>query len=160
MTALLEVAGLKKLFPVGRGRLLHALDGVDLTLAEGGSLGIVGESGSGKSTLAQLVVRLADPSEGMILRWPRHRRRAAGTLRARSAAAVAPARLPERRRSAQPAFSTARNNLSGSGRHSSTRPRAGVAAIAEEVGLGRASATPPPSALRWPAGARSGSRRR
>src|SRR5204863_1658173 len=66
VTPLLEVAGLKKLFPVGRGRLLHALDGVDLTLAESGSLGVVGESGSGKSTLAQLVVRLADPSDGII----------------------------------------------------------------------------------------------
>ena len=66
MTALLELAGLRKLFPVGRGRMLHAVDGVDLTLTAGESIGIVGESGSGKSTLARLVARLIDPSAGMI----------------------------------------------------------------------------------------------
>ena len=138
MTALLEVAGLKKLFPVGRGRQLHALDGVDLTLAEGGSLGIVGESGSGKSTLAQLVVRLADPSDGMI--------RFAG----RDIAAVPPARFVRDplRRSLQlvfqnageglnPAFGTVRNIAVGLGTtFVDAGARLRVEAIAAEVGLG------------------------
>ena len=66
MTALLELANLKKRFAVGRGRQLHAVDGVDLTLEAGASIGIVGESGSGKSTLARLVARLVEPSEGLV----------------------------------------------------------------------------------------------
>jgi len=66
MTPLLEVASLKKLFPVGKGRQLHAVDGVDLAIGEGDSLGVIGESGSGKSTLARLVARLVDPDDGVI----------------------------------------------------------------------------------------------
>ena len=57
----------RKRFPLPGGRRLHALDGVDLLLPEGGSLGIVGESGSGKTTLARIVARLAAPSEGRVL---------------------------------------------------------------------------------------------
>lgn len=66
MSALLEIAGLRKLFPIGRGRTLHAVDGVTLAVGAGRSLGLVGESGSGKSTLARLAVRLIDPTAGTI----------------------------------------------------------------------------------------------
>lgn len=66
MTPLLEIIGLKKYFPVARQQQLHALDGVDLAVGPGESLGIVGESGSGKSTLARLAARLIDPTEGEI----------------------------------------------------------------------------------------------
>ena len=66
MTALLEIAALRKRYPVGRGRELHALDGVDLQLGAGEGIGIVGESGSGKSTLARLIARLDEPSSGAI----------------------------------------------------------------------------------------------
>ena len=70
MTPLLEIQGLKKLYPTGTGRqrgLLHAVDGVDLSIRPGESVGLVGESGCGKSTLARLVARLVDPSAGRIV---------------------------------------------------------------------------------------------
>src|SRR3954453_2794566 len=51
------------------------LKAVDVELPAGRSVAIVGATGSGKSTLAKLLVRLADPTEGRILRHgidPRH----------------------------------------------------------------------------------------
>ncbi|MGD9738700.1 MAG: ABC transporter ATP-binding protein [Bauldia sp.] len=66
MTALLEVVGLSKRFPVGRDEL-YALDDVGFRLERGGSIGIIGESGSGKSTLASILARLEDPAEGAVL---------------------------------------------------------------------------------------------
>jgi oligopeptide transport system ATP-binding protein len=69
---LVEVRGLKKSFP-GRPRLLgpaapavHAVDGVDLAVHEGRTLGLVGESGSGKSTTGRLILRLIEPDAGSI----------------------------------------------------------------------------------------------
>lgn len=62
---LLSAAGLGKTFG-GRGGELRAVDNVDLTLAEGESLGVVGESGSGKSTLVRLLLRLIEPTDGAI----------------------------------------------------------------------------------------------
>jgi len=71
MTALLEIAGVSKSFPVRAGlggisRTLKAVDDVSLALKEGETLGIVGESGCGKTTLARLVLRLLEPSQGAI----------------------------------------------------------------------------------------------
>jgi peptide/nickel transport system ATP-binding protein len=60
-------------FPVGfdwRGRPrghVHALNGVDLTLRRGETLGIVGESGCGKTTLGQIIMRLLAPSRGRVV---------------------------------------------------------------------------------------------
>ena len=45
---------------------LHAVDGVNLTIGEGETVGLVGESGCGKSTLVRLLARLIDPSAGTI----------------------------------------------------------------------------------------------
>src|SRR5580693_119902 len=72
MSALLEVAGLTKHFPVRRGAFglvsghVRAVDGVDFHLEQGETLAIVGESGCGKSTVGRLVLRLLEPTSGQV----------------------------------------------------------------------------------------------
>ena len=69
---MLEVCDLVKDYRLPRDSLfspppvVHALQGVSLTLEAGQSLGIVGESGSGKSTLARLVMALEAPTSGTV----------------------------------------------------------------------------------------------
>lgn len=61
MTPLVEAAGLNKSFGP-----LHAVRDVDLSIARGETVGIVGESGCGKSTLGRLLLRLVEPTSGVI----------------------------------------------------------------------------------------------
>ncbi|MFF7592118.1 dipeptide ABC transporter ATP-binding protein [Kitasatospora purpeofusca] len=69
----LEVEGLTKTFPLLKGTVfkrrigsVHAVDGVELSIREGETLGLVGESGSGKSTTLFELLRLAAPESGRI----------------------------------------------------------------------------------------------
>ena len=67
---LLEVTGLRKHFPVRHSRgkqSVKAVDGVNLTVRAGETLGMVGESGCGKSTTGRLLVKLLDPTAGRIV---------------------------------------------------------------------------------------------
>ena len=69
---LLEVKGLKQYFPIKGVRdkdraFIRAVDGIDLTVNSGETLGIVGESGCGKSTTVRAIAQLYKPTSGSVV---------------------------------------------------------------------------------------------
>ncbi|MDB5816744.1 MAG: dipeptide transporter ATP-binding protein [Rhizobacter sp.] len=95
---LLDIRGLVKHFPVRRGLFgrdksaVRAVDGVDLVIEAGETLGVVGESGCGKSTLGRLALRLIEPTAGTV------------TFEGRDLAALGTTDLRAQRRSMQLIF--------------------------------------------------------
>lgn len=69
---LVRVRGLSKRFPVKSGILqrttatVNAVDGVDLDIMRGETLGLVGESGCGKTTIGRMILRLLEPTTGTV----------------------------------------------------------------------------------------------
>ena len=116
---LLEVQNLTKRFPLTRQTgpftrvtdQVRAVDGVDLTLEPGETLGLVGESGCGKSTLGRCLLRLIEPTSGTI------------TFDGRDLLALAPEALRQARRDLQIVFQDP---------FASLNPRMSVGAILEE----------------------------
>ncbi len=85
---LLRIENLVTYFPIRAGLLkrtvghVHAVDGVDLTVYKGETVGLVGESGCGKTTLSRTILKLVEPTSGRIYfngrgisRWGRRRMR-------------------------------------------------------------------------------------
>src|SRR2546425_275711 len=71
MSVLLEVVDLHKEYPLHAGvlggrRTVHAVNGISFTVHGGNSLGLAGESGCGKTTTARLVLKLLQPTGGVI----------------------------------------------------------------------------------------------
>src|SRR5438552_5743684 len=70
---ILRIDGLYKHFPITAGIFkrrvgqVHAVDGVNLSLRAGETLGLVGESGCGKTTLGRTVIKLLPPTDGKII---------------------------------------------------------------------------------------------
>jgi len=63
---ILELKNVKTSFKVPKG-ILKAVNGVDLTIYKGETVGLVGESGCGKSTLGKTIMRLYRPDEGQVM---------------------------------------------------------------------------------------------
>ena len=116
--ALVRCVNLRKEFPagsedlLGRKRLaLKAVDGINLAIAPGETVGLVGESGSGKSTLGRLILKLIEPTTGQVI------------FDGRDLAALSRAELRSLRRSMQLVFQDP---------YSSLNPRMRVRAIVGE----------------------------
>jgi oligopeptide/dipeptide ABC transporter ATP-binding protein len=74
MEPLVKLVGVKKHYPITQGLIVqkrvgqvHAVDGVDLEVYPGETVGLVGETGCGKSTTARLITKLIDTTEGQVI---------------------------------------------------------------------------------------------
>jgi oligopeptide transport system ATP-binding protein len=67
MSVQLELHRLRTHFPISRGRVVKAVDGVDLTIERGETFGLVGESGCGKSTLGRTIKGIYRPTAGDVI---------------------------------------------------------------------------------------------
>src|SRR5436190_23680017 len=72
-STLISVYDLKVHFPVdarrlfGRSQMVKAVDGLNLEIRQGETMGLVGESGCGKTTLGRAILRLIEPTSGEII---------------------------------------------------------------------------------------------
>lgn len=64
---ILEVHHLKQYFPIGKKKIVKAVDDVSFNIASGETFGLVGESGSGKTTIGRSIIRLYKPTFGEVL---------------------------------------------------------------------------------------------
>ena len=64
---LIQAEGICKYFKVRGGRLLHAVEDVNLSIHRGETLGLVGESGCGKSTLGRTMMGIYTPTKGKLI---------------------------------------------------------------------------------------------
>ena len=66
MNTIIETKDLKKYFQIDKNRVVHATDGLSVTISDNEIVGLVGESGSGKSTFGKAVVGLHDKTSGEV----------------------------------------------------------------------------------------------
>ncbi|TAK34421.1 MAG: ATP-binding cassette domain-containing protein [Chloroflexota bacterium] len=147
---LIEARGLKKHFQVTKGLVLRktvglvkAVDGVDLTIRRGETLGLVGESGCGKTTASRLVLLLLKPTAGSL------------SFGGEDLFAAGPSAIARYRRSVQAVFQDPYSSLDprmrvgdsiaeplrGAGKVSRAEAQERVAAVIEQVGLPARCAT-------------------